>query len=85
MTAAGTATGDIRLRVHGGRAVVIGQRSPASLYDDDLAPYDTGDTFGQALSKGCSAGRLSLVRRSEPARRPGAGPRAQLASRREGL
>jgi len=45
-------TGDIRLRLHGGRAVVTGRRSPASLYDYELATYDTGDTFDQALSKG---------------------------------
>jgi argininosuccinate synthase len=45
-------TGDIRLRLHGGRAVVTGRRSPASLYDYKLATYDTGDTFDQALSKG---------------------------------
>ena len=45
-------TGDIRLRLHGGRAVVTGRRSPASLYDYELATYDTGDTFDQAMSKG---------------------------------
>ncbi len=45
-------TGDIRLRLHGGRAVVTGRRSPTSLYDYELATYDTGDTFDQALSKG---------------------------------
>jgi len=45
-------TGDVRLRLHGGRAVVTGRRSPASLYDYELATYDTGDTFDQALSKG---------------------------------
>jgi argininosuccinate synthase len=45
-------TGDIRMRLHGGRAVVTGRRSAASLYDYELATYDTGDTFDQALSKG---------------------------------
>jgi argininosuccinate synthase len=45
-------TGDVRLRLHGGRAVVTGRRSPASLYDYELATYDTGDTFDQALAKG---------------------------------
>jgi len=45
-------TGDIRLRLHGGRAVVTGRRSPASLYNYELATYDTGDTFDQALAKG---------------------------------
>ena len=45
-------TGDIRLRLHGGQAVVTGRRSPASLYQYELATYDTGDTFDQALAKG---------------------------------
>jgi argininosuccinate synthase len=45
-------TGDVRVRLHGGRAVVTGRRSPASLYDDKLATYDTGDEFDQALAKG---------------------------------
>jgi len=45
-------TGDVRLRLHGGRAVVTGRRSPTSLYDYKLATYDTGDTFDQSLAKG---------------------------------
>jgi argininosuccinate synthase len=45
-------TGDIRLKLHGGRAVVTGRRSPVSLYDYKLATYDTGDTFDQTLAKG---------------------------------
>ena len=45
-------TGDIRLRMHGGSSVVTGRRSPVSLYDYDLATYDTGDTFDQSLAKG---------------------------------
>jgi argininosuccinate synthase len=45
-------TGDIRLRLHSGRAVVTGRRSPTSLYNYELATYDTGDTFDQALAKG---------------------------------
>jgi argininosuccinate synthase len=45
-------TGDIRLRLQGGRAVVTGRRSPVSLYDHGLATYDTGDTFDQRLAKG---------------------------------
>jgi argininosuccinate synthase len=45
-------TGEVRLTLHGGRAVVTGRRSPASLYDFSLATYDTGDTFDQTLSKG---------------------------------
>ncbi len=45
-------TGDIRMTLHGGRAVVTGRRSERSLYDFDLATYDTGDTFDQSMSKG---------------------------------
>jgi argininosuccinate synthase len=45
-------TGDVRLTLHGGRAVVTGRRSEASLYDFGMATYDTGDTFDQTLAKG---------------------------------
>jgi argininosuccinate synthase len=45
-------TGEVRLTLHGGRAVVTGRRSEASLYDFGLATYDTGDTFDQSLAKG---------------------------------
>jgi argininosuccinate synthase len=45
-------TGDVRVRLHAGRAVVTGRRSPASLYDVKLATYDTGDEFDQSLAKG---------------------------------
>ncbi|MEO7006966.1 MAG: argininosuccinate synthase [Terrimesophilobacter sp.] len=45
-------SGDIRLKLQGGRPTVTGQRSAQSLYDFDLATYDTGDTFDQSLSKG---------------------------------
>jgi argininosuccinate synthase len=45
-------SGDIRMSLHGGRATVTGRRSEQSLYDFNLATYDTGDTFDQSLSKG---------------------------------
>jgi argininosuccinate synthase len=45
-------TGDVRVRLHGGRAVVTGRRSPAALYDYGLATYDTGDMFDQAMARG---------------------------------
>jgi argininosuccinate synthase len=45
-------TGEIRLSLHGGRAVVTGRRSDQSLYDFNLATYDAGDTFDQSLAKG---------------------------------
>ncbi|MDX6285479.1 MAG: argininosuccinate synthase [Frankiales bacterium] len=45
-------SGDIRLVLHQGRAVVAGRRSSASLYDYGLATYDAEDTFDQTLAKG---------------------------------
>ena len=45
-------TGEIRMTLQGGRAVVTGRRSTHSLYDFNLATYDTGDTFDQSMAKG---------------------------------
>ncbi|WP_152191954.1 argininosuccinate synthase [Georgenia satyanarayanai] len=45
-------TGEVRLLLHGGRAVVTGRRSDTSLYDFNLATYDSGDTFDQSNAKG---------------------------------
>ncbi len=45
-------SGEVRLTLHGGRAVVSGRRSEASLYDYNLATYDEGDTYDQGLAKG---------------------------------
>ena len=40
------------MTLHGGQAVVNGRRSDTSLYDFDLATYDTGDTFDQSQARG---------------------------------
>jgi len=45
-------SGEVRLTLHGGRAVVSGRRSEASLYDFSLATYDEGDMFDQSLARG---------------------------------
>ncbi len=45
-------SGDIRLILHGGVATVTGRSSDRSLYDFNLATYDTGDSFDQSLAKG---------------------------------
>ena len=45
-------SGDIRMTLHGGRAVVTGRRSETSLYDFNLATYDAGDTFDQSQARG---------------------------------
>jgi len=45
-------SGDVRLKLHAGTAVVTGRQSKQSLYDFDLATYDTGDSFDQSMAKG---------------------------------
>lgn len=45
-------TGDVRLRLAGGVAQVVGRRSPGSLYDHALATYDAGDQFDQGDARG---------------------------------
>ena len=45
-------SGDIRLVLHQGRAVVAGRRGTGSLYDFNLATYDAEDSFDQSLAKG---------------------------------
>lgn len=45
-------SGDIRLKLQSGVAMVTGRMSEQSLYDFDLATYDTGDTFDQSHAKG---------------------------------
>ncbi|MCZ9309173.1 argininosuccinate synthase [Corynebacterium uberis] len=45
-------TGDIRMEMKAGSITVNGRRSEQSLYDFNLATYDTGDAFDQTLSKG---------------------------------
>ncbi len=45
-------TGTIRVRLHRGRAVVVGRKAPRSLYDHGLATYDRGDTYDQSAAVG---------------------------------
>jgi len=45
-------TGEVRMRLQGGRATVTGRRSPVGLYDYGLATYDEQDTFDQSMAKG---------------------------------
>jgi argininosuccinate synthase len=45
-------TGDVRLRLWGGTATVVGRRSSESLYDFALATYDVGDQFDQSEARG---------------------------------
>ena len=50
--ASNNVTGEVRVKLQAGQAVVTGRRSPLALYDYGLATYDTGDLFDQKLSKG---------------------------------
>jgi argininosuccinate synthase len=52
VTASQHVSGDVRVRLAGGAAQVVGRRSAASLYDFALATYDTGDRFDQSDAKG---------------------------------
>jgi argininosuccinate synthase len=45
-------SGDVRLRLDHGTAVLVGRRSPLSLYDKNLATYDEGDAFDHASAVG---------------------------------
>jgi argininosuccinate synthase len=45
-------SGDVRVRLDHGNAVIAGRRSPLSLYDKSLATYDEGDAFDHASAVG---------------------------------
>ena len=45
-------TGSVRVRLHKGSAVVVGRKSPKSLYDFSLATYDKGDVYDQSAAPG---------------------------------
>ena len=45
-------SGEVRMRLDHGQAVVVGRRSPLSLYDKSLATYDEGDAFDHASAVG---------------------------------
>jgi len=45
-------TGTIRLKLFKGSCTVVGRSSPHSLYQHDLATYDTGDRFDHRASEG---------------------------------
>jgi len=45
-------TGEVRLRLHKGSCIVVGRRSPFSLYDFDLATYSTTDSFDHEAATG---------------------------------
>lgn len=45
-------TGDVRVRMHKGRAVVVGRRSPNALYVHSLSTYDPSDQFDHSAAIG---------------------------------
>jgi len=45
-------TGEVRMRLHHGTAVVDGRRSDRSLYSHALATYSEGDQFDQDAARG---------------------------------
>jgi argininosuccinate synthase len=44
--------GTVRVKLYKGAALVVGRKSPKSLYQYDLATYDKGDTFDQDAALG---------------------------------
>ncbi len=45
-------TGTVKLKLYRGNSLVVGRKSPASLYSYGLATYDKGDIFDQSVSAG---------------------------------
>jgi argininosuccinate synthase len=45
-------SGTVRLRLHKGRAIVVGRQSENSLYADDLATYGSEDVFDHQAAEG---------------------------------
>jgi len=45
-------TGTVRMKLFKGSAVVVGRKSPFSLYDEALVTYQTGDVFDHTSAKG---------------------------------
>lgn len=45
-------TGEVRLKLHQGKCIPVGRRSPFSLYQKSLATYETGDMFDHSAAAG---------------------------------
>jgi argininosuccinate synthase len=45
-------TGEVRVQLQPGSAVVTGRRSPHALYAETLASYGTGETFPHEAAEG---------------------------------
>ena len=76
-------TGEVRVQLVRGRAVVTGSRSPFALYDESLATYGAGDTFRHDAAGGFIADPRAPGRgRSRQGRRGGASARAAAGMKR---
>ncbi len=67
-------SGEVRVRLDHGTAVVAGRRSPLSLYDKNLATYDKGDAFDHKAAVGFIE-IFGLPLRTEAARHGAVGKR----------
>ncbi len=67
-------SGEVRVRLDHGNAVLVGRRSPLSLYDQSRATYDQGDAFDHAAAVGF-IGIFGLPLRVEAARHGAVGAR----------
>jgi hypothetical protein len=76
-------SGEVRIRLDHGNAVVVGRRSPLSLYDKGLATYDQGDAFDYAAAVGF-IGIFGLPLRVEAARHGAVGARHGAVGARHG-
>ena len=45
-------TGTVRVKLHRGKATIVGRKAVQSLYDRGLATYDRGDTYDQSAAVG---------------------------------
>ncbi|MDD5085309.1 MAG: argininosuccinate synthase [Candidatus Omnitrophica bacterium] len=48
----GKLTGNVRVKLHRGHAIVVGRTSPRSLYSEKLATYSAKDTFSREAANG---------------------------------
>jgi argininosuccinate synthase len=66
-------TGDVRLKLFRGNAIVVGRRSPHSLYDENVATFEADTVYNQRDAEGfikLNALRLRLRGASERAGKP---------------
>ena len=67
-------SGEVRVRLDHGNAIVVGRRSPLSLYEKNLATYDEGDAFDHRSAVGFIE-IFGLPLRTEAARHGAVGKR----------